>query len=369
MSALEKFTENLAGAQLQINQKIKDIIEDEILEVRQEVGALKPYFDEITPYLNGGKRIRGTLVYYSYLLHSESEESDPDAKGSANQAWTLATVIELIHAFLLIHDDIIDRDELRRDVATVHKTYQDIHSFQEYKGDSYHYGISQAIIMGDVLQNLAFELITSLKLPAESKIELMRVLSRLVIKTGYGEMLDVLLSVEGQGSENEVLQVLEYKTALYTFEIPLKMGAIAAGIKSKQAFKTIEHFSHNLGLAFQIQDDILGTFGKSETTGKAIDSDIKEGKQTLLTSFAMSEGSAEQKALLRAGLGNPNLSKGLFKQIQQVIIDTGSLTHSQNKVIAYLESAESILKTEKNWQGPGAEFLVGLIEYLQARQS
>lgn len=201
----------------------------------------------------GGKRIRGVLVKLgneiamSSWLDQDLEDSGvsgypPDPQ---NDIFKIGAGLEILHTGLLIHDDIIDQSPQRRGQPSLH---------QILGGD--HYGISQAITLGDIGLTLGFKVITQSNFPSDSKIKALEYLSQVVIKTGFGQVLDVEFSLKKNTKEKDIKLLYSLKTAKYTIAGPLIIGALLGGADEKLV-KMLGDFGENLGIAFQIQDDIL----------------------------------------------------------------------------------------------------------------
>jgi len=233
--------------------------------------------------LRGGKRIRGALV----LLGCEA------AGGAREIAFDASLGIELLHAYLLIHDDFMDRDEIRRGGPTLHA------SLAKTAGE--HLGGSIAILLGSLCEAWAYELVLSS--PGRA-LEAARLLTEALQQVITGQALDLLAPLGPPLAAPGVLEVQRLKTGSYSFEMPLRLGATLAGA-APEVLATLERYARPLGQAFQIADDLLGTFGAPEMTGKPNASDLREGKRTLLLARALEMATPADAAALRAGLGNP----------------------------------------------------------------
>lgn len=324
----------------------------------KEAGQVSPLLQEMTYrgmefVMRGGKRIRPVLVYYGYL-----------AGGGRNEKAILdvSICVELIHNYLLAHDDIIDRDELRRGKPTIHKHYQDFYRQLE---NVEHLGNSAGILIGDLLCNFGYEILANAKFSEVLKNRALARSNQMITEVIFGEMLDVFLGLKKSLKEKDILKILKYKTAKYTIESPLYIGAILAGA-DKKTFRILSQYSIPLGVAFQIQDDILGVFGETKTTGKAVGADIREGKQTLLIFRAVQQASERQRKIIRQTLGNKKASEKDIQKIKEIIIDTGSLEHCQ-KMAEFLvhQSRQVIEKSDFTWQVK--EFLIGIADYIIKR--
>ncbi len=307
--------------------------------------------------LSGGKRIRPTLVYYGYLA---SGGKDDEKIIEASMA------IELLHSFLLIHDDIIDRDARRHGVATVHERYKKIGQKIAPKKDNNHFGNSMALIVGDIASSMANEIMFNAKFSPQTIIQALDKLQKIVYVTIPGEMLDVVMENRGYATEEEILRMFEGKTSRYTFEGPLHLGNILAG-GSQDMRDDFSQYALPLGKAFQIRDDILGVFGDEKKIGKPVGSDIIEGKQTILLIKALENGNKEQRKMLKYCLGNKELTKKEIVEFRNIIEITGSLEYCKNLAKKLVAKALSAIQETKFQNQEARKFLEGIANYVIER--
>ncbi|MEK7572118.1 MAG: polyprenyl synthetase family protein [Patescibacteria group bacterium] len=274
----------------------------------------------------GGKCIRGTLVQLGYEAASEK---------SSAAILQPAAAFEILHAGLLIHDDIIDKSPLRRGRLSV---------YTQLGGT--HYGISQALCLGDAGFFLAYSLLSGSNFPSSRKNKALQTFSEIVSDTILGEMLDVELATKKDFSlpEEEILHIHRLKTARYTFVGPLLVGAILGGA-SASLLRKLSVFGEALGIAFQLQDDILGIFGDERKIGKSVTSDIAEGKVTLLAQYAFVHASSSQKAFLMKHYGKATVSTISCQKIKKAFVDTGSYKYSVDKINKYHALAKEIVSS------------------------
>lgn len=307
--------------------------------------------------MSGGKRARAAFMYYGYL-----------AAGGKNKKEMLKTSIsiELIHSFLLMHDDVIDRDELRHGIKTMHTYYAEAARKHAKNKDADHFGNSIAIIVGDILGAFGNQVLFEAKFDPKTVVRALRKMQDIVSCTAIGEAQDVYIENKGQATEKEVLQMYENKTAKYTIEGPLHLGAILAGANEK-FLQMLSGYSIPAGIAFQIQDDILGAFGQVKKIGKPVGSDIRQGKQTILVARAFKRANQAQMRTLKRCLGNADLTERDLEQFRHVIVETGSLAYAQKmaeKLI--MEAKERIGKA--SMQKEAREFLLNIADYMLNRE-
>jgi geranylgeranyl diphosphate synthase, type I len=311
---------------------------------------LRTAFSTLRDYvLRGGKRLRGALV----VLGCEAAGGEP--------GWALdASVgIELLHAYLLVHDDFMDRDEVRRGGPTVHAAL-------ERATGSAHLGASLAVLLGSLLEAWALELVLGAKVPAERTAAAGRLLARALQEVTLGQMQDVAAPLGRELAASDALAVQKMKTGGYSFELPLRLGAVLAGA-ADPVLATLEGFARPLGQAFQIADDLLGTFGAPEVTGKPNASDLREGKRTLLVARALEAADPRDAALLRAGLGKPDLGDAEAAAMREVLVRSGALQSCREEANGLLAEALRALDGGARLPPRVAEALREIAEYAVRR--
>ena len=329
---LELFTKEFTKFSKQFFSKKQKLVE-------KYSSLIARFYKEIEEYGKGGKAMRPFLVYLGFRigpLGRAARGSDPKR---TETILPICLAIELIHNFLLIHDDIIDKSIVRRGKPTVHKKFE--------KGRDNHYGVSQAIIAGDIALLEVFDLMNKADFSDKLKSECLDVLLEVILETCYGEAMDVDNAYRRLGL-GDVWQVTELKTARYSFVGPLTLGAILAGVKKSQT-EALEEFGLKLGKAFQIQDDILGVFGSEKVIGKSTLSDMREGKNTLLFYKAREFANKEQKAALGRIWGSPKSGMGDLKAVKEIMRKTQALAWCERKMKELINDAkQSIPKISKD---------------------
>lgn len=273
----------------------------------------------------GGKAMRPYLVYLGYKLGGGRD---------INKILPICLAVELVHNFLLIHDDIIDKSGTRRGKLTIHKRYE--------KKFGKHYGTSQAIVAGDIAMMEAFGLINKANFPPKLKEESISLLMNYLLETAFGEALDVEYSYK-RPSLAKILQVAELKTARYSFVGPLEIGANLAGAKPEQ-IKAIGNYGKKVGIAFQLQDDILGVYGEEDVTGKSSRSDMREGKNTVLFHKARDMAKGEDLRNLESIWGKVNASGKDLVRVRQIIKKSGAYGWCTNKMQSLVQSAKRVAR-------------------------
>lgn len=267
----------------------------------------------------GGKRLRPFLTINTCkALGGQEEDALPPA-----------TAVELIQAFSLVHDDIIDRDDTRRGVPTVHRKW----------------GLPTAIVAGDLLHIMAYDVVTK---AATKNQRLLRVLPGILneingstVKICEGQELDEEMENKTEPTEEEYFEMISKKTAAL-FEVATTIGALAAESNS-EAVESMRDFGHLLGMSFQIVDDRLGLTADEKELGKPVGSDIREGKRTLLVVHALAKGSAQERKVILKALGNRKASIRQHSAAIKAITSTGALEYSRQKAKDYAQEARKAL--------------------------
>lgn len=301
----------------------------------------------------GGKRVRGALAMESYYLHGGTRRE---------VAIGAARVIELVQAYLLIMDDIADNADMRRGGLSTHAYLSTLHKETQLKGDAAHYGLSQATNAAMLASHQAMSQLVTLSAPDAAKVRATELLNEDIGVTLVGQINDIFNEVAPRRIKREdIINTLTWKTAYYTFVSPLELGACLAG--SDGLSERLRRYALHAGVAFQISDDILGTFGDSFESGKSADDDIREGKVTLLVSHARKHMIDEQTTVFDTTLGNPHATRSECDQIRAIFEATGAREYAAGKATEYANRAIDAL-------GEVPEpFLVKLVEFAVQRRS
>lgn len=308
----------------------------------------------------GGKHIRGALVMCGYEMLGGSD---------TKMIVQAARALEMIHTYLLIIDDINDRSATRRGGPSAHKLIAQKHQAHKLLGDSEHFGESIAMNAALVGSHSAQTLLANLDVESDILIKALSVLNDALITTAHGQFNDLYNEVNPSVSDQDVMNVMEWKTAYYTFLNPLTFGMVLAGADYGST-DAIAPYALNAGLAFQLTDDILGTFGTEFESGKSPMDDMREGKRTLLVNYALKHADAGDVKFLQSMLGNQKLTKTEFKRCQNIIESSGALVSARTQAEKLVEQAiDALDKTRKYWNDEGVKFLTGLSQYLLERNS
>lgn len=331
------------------DETLKNLLNKKITEAKRinpELGSmLKIGADFVT---DGGKRLRPAFVYFGYKAVKKIDDEEPLLRASIS--------IELLHASALIHDDVMDNSDTRRGRPTVHKIFG-----KRLKSDKA--GESLAIVLGDMLLALADETL-------DARVEKVKTFFDEARKEiNFGQHLDIVGDSRSEVNDKWIMQVMRYKTAGYTIEKPLIIGAALAGATAK-TINNLSRYGINLGIAFQIQDDILGMFGNEKKVGKPVDSDLKEGKKTLLawktTQNLRLNNKKSDFLRFKSILGNHKLTQKDYLWSQSLMREMGALNYCERKVNDLTNKAKSFLQKAKVNSG-AKRYLLGIADYLVDR--
>lgn len=313
----------------------------------------------------GGKRIRPLLLCCGYLC-----------LGGTNAPAILqaSVAVELLQTGLIIHDDVIDRSVERRAGPTMHLLWQEYFHQAQYRAryatEPEHFGLSMAVLMGDIASALAYETLVRADFPAEHKLRAVHTFSEVISRVAFGELLDVDMGMRSLDTltEAEILTVYELKTAGYTTEGPLHMGAVLGGADAHQ-LRILSDYAIPLGIAFQIQDDLLGMFGKRNEIGKDEGSDLLEAKRTPLLLKAWQESSSTERALLEMTLQNPEQARRDLDRVRALIVKTGALRHAQDLISQnFAKVYASLPKIEREFGKTAMRLMYHVAQYIENRR-
>ena len=295
--------------------------------------------------LRGGKRLRARFLLTGRRAVQEASSGAPAASDSA--AIGVAAALEVFQAAALVHDDLIDNSDTRRGQPAAHRALQAAHVEAGWAGDAEAFGRSAAILLGDLLvawsDDLLEESLDGLSTAGAARRQYALMRRDVTI----GQFLDVAEESAYAVHDDDThadrsLRVASYKSARYSIQKPLQIGAALAGADDAQ-LAALGRFGHDIGMAFQLRDDVLGVFGDSSVTGKPSGDDLREGKRTVLVAYARQAVPAERRAELDALLGDRTLDAARIRDLQQMIVDTGALARTEDLIGQYERQAESAL--------------------------
>ncbi len=333
--------------------RLVDLIQlriDEFLsERRSELVAIAPELDTVmslaSGYLLGGKRFRGLFCYLGWQAVAGGVDprdplADDEVSADLPAIVLAAAALEVFHAAALVHDDIMDNSDTRRGAPSAHRQFELIHRQSGWAGSADSFGMSSALLLGDLLLGWSDELFDrgGHHLPPAQALAGRAEFSRMRTEVTAGQYLDILEeNAWSSHPESSALErahrVIVYKSAKYTAEAPLAIGA-ALGGGSEAQLAALRAFGLPLGVAYQLRDDLLGVFGDPVVTGKPAGDDLREGKRTVLIAVARPRLPAPVRHLLDELLGDPTLDEQQVTMIRTALVDCGAVDEVE-RIIAH----------------------------------
>jgi geranylgeranyl diphosphate synthase type I len=299
---------NLLRVDQSVRARILELIGDERARWQQHGGEMAAPVDALTQMvLAGGKRLRPAFCHWAFT-GAGGAPRDPLVVDAA-------AALELIHTSALIHDDVMDGSARRRGIPTVHARFSGEHDQHAWNGEPRRFGESVAILCGDLA--IAYGDVLMANAPPAA----LDIYNQLRIEMCIGQYMDLLSAAGGSFDERRSRWIALYKSGKYTVERPLHLGAALAG-RLDELSGPLSAYGLPLGEAFQLRDDLLGTFGDSSVTGKPVGSDLREGKPTLLLAIAARRGGAYAAELLRR-VGSPVLEEPDIAAMQRMLVELG----------------------------------------------
>ena len=295
---------------------------------------LSPLTDALSELVAGGKRLRPAFCYWGFR-GAGGVDGDEIVEAAAS--------LELFQACALIHDDVMDGSDTRRGQPAVHRRFASLHRTEAWVGDPEAFGMGAAVLLGDLCLAWSDEMLSTSGLPAERLLAGSRVYAEMRTELMGGQYLDLLEQARGGGSVERALRVARYKSAKYTIEKPLHLGAVLAGA-DQAVLDGYSGYGLPLGEAFQLRDDVLGVFGDPAVTGKPAGDDLREGKRTALVAIALEAADAGQAAVVRRHLGDPHLTVEGVTALRTVLQDTGALARVEALIAELTDDALTALQ-------------------------
>jgi geranylgeranyl diphosphate synthase type I len=273
--------------------------------------------------VSGGKRLRASFCWWGYRA---VQDDVPDERALLRAAASL----ELLHASALVHDDYMDASDTRRGRPATHRAFAEAHRAQGWRGDPDQYGAAAAILLGDLLLSWSDELLRRCGLPHDVVREALGVFDATRSEVVAGQFLDVSVQARGSSDVEQAMRVLRYKSAKYSVERPLHVGAALAG-GGPEVRAALSAFGLPIGEAFQLRDDLLGVFGDPEVTGKPAGDDLVEGKRTVLVALALQHAAKVDAQMLDGALGTP-LGTAEVSELRRIIEESGAAAEVEQRI-------------------------------------
>jgi len=311
-----------------VEDRLRDILTGEAERWLLVDPRLSEPFSVLSQFvLGGGKRLRPAFCHWAFI----------GAGGTVGDPMVIdaGAAFELLHAFALMHDDVMDGSSTRRNSPTVHATFEAMHTSNEWNGEARRFGEGVAILVGDLAEVFADRIMSAAPTAAFA------IWNELKIELNIGQYLDVLGAARGEVDLESARRISRYKSGKYTIERPLHLGAALAG-RLEELREPLSRFGEPLGDAFQLKDDLLGTFGDSDRTGKPVGDDLREGKPTPLLAIARQRANTSQLAVL-SRVGSLDLDEKEISTMQSVLVETGASDEIERTISELTEQALSAI--------------------------
>ncbi|WP_245929850.1 polyprenyl synthetase family protein [Allonocardiopsis opalescens] len=323
-------------AEADVPARVREVLTGYLAARRAEAHDTEPAFatavvDTLSGFIHqGGKRLRPTLAWWGWRAAGGAAEGP-----AADAALRAASALELLQTFALVHDDVMDGSSTRRGAPAVHVAFAGAHRAHGWTGDPGRYGAGLAILVGDLALAWADDLLSEAGLPpaalARARVPWRAMRTEMVA----GQYLDVQKQAEGDDSEELTLRIARLKTAAYTVERPLHLGAAMAGA-GEAAVAALRGYGADVGVAFQLRDDVLGMFGDPARTGKPAGDDLREGKRTYLIAMglrrAREAGDHAAHALISSALGDPGADGATVARVRAALTELGAADAVERRI-------------------------------------
>jgi geranylgeranyl diphosphate synthase type I len=347
-------------------QKISAYLKEFLVEKGTRFSAIntlgKDVCDRIYDFAIQGKMIRGGLVSLGFTMSRNGHfpKAGPQAMIRAG------TAVELFQSALLMHDDIVDRDQVRRGFGSVFYQYAQM-ADRAGIADAYHLGESLGICAGDIAYFLAFEVLSRLEIDPPIYRRIQKLVSQELAYVSIAQMQDILWGASNKSvTDEEVLRMYLYKTGRYTFSLPLMIGGLLAE-QNEQTLTLLEKIGENMGIIFQLKDDEIGLFGDQSEIGKPAGSDIREGKKTLYYGLLQKRASSEDLARIAYLIGNPDINDRDVQYYRNLVVRLGIFEEVRSLTETLADKAGALIPWLPGFKLEDREVLLKLLDYSLVR--
>jgi geranylgeranyl diphosphate synthase type I len=334
--------EQLKSLREQVEAQLQDFLTSQSEYFTSIAPELNPAATSLTAFvINGGKRFRPLFAAVG-AIGAGSQLSDAEIRAFAS--------LELLQACALVHDDLMDASDTRRGEPAIHKIFESMHSAEKYQGKATQFGLSASVLIGDLALIWSDQMLNSSGIKSESLLAALSVHDEMRVELIAGQYLDVFEQARGTQSVAQALKIARYKSAKYTIERPLHLGAAIAipdAAKRAQIISIYSEFGLPLGEAFQLRDDLLGVFGDPKVTGKPAGDDLREGKRTVLMAMTHDRISGAAEAEFIQEFGNHNISESAIARLQEIISETGAAMHVEDLIEELTSTALEALNRDE----------------------
>ena len=330
-------------------KSVRSAVEEELsIFLNRESAYLNSISSDLTPVsesltsflLDSGKRLRPLFAYAGFAA----------AGGAIDKSTTRAmAALELLQACALIHDDLMDGSDTRRGKPSIHRHFESIHVQDQLDGFAPQYGLSAAVLLGDLALVWSDQMINSAGLSNEKYARMIPLYNEMRVELMAGQFLDIHEQTQKDTSTDRSMKIARYKSGKYTIERPLHLGAALSANPSEEVLNALSEYGLPLGEAFQLRDDLLGVFGDPSVTGKPAGDDLREGKRTVLIAMTHERQTAAQAETCKKYFGRPDLDAQGVAVLQEIIESTGARAELESTIErltdAALTAAQSSLFT------------------------
>jgi geranylgeranyl diphosphate synthase, type I len=332
----------LAAAELdRLRESVSAALSEFLDRQRETLAAmdpsLGPVVDEVCAVAEGGKRLRPAFAYWGWRGARDQATAEDEAA-----VLTAVAALEFVHASALVHDDVMDGAHTRRGRPATHVGFASRHTVEDLSGDRELFGTGAAILIGDLALVWSDELLRRSGLSAAALTRARAVWDTMRTEVTAGQYLDLLRAAGGLPGADGALTVARYKSAGYTVQRPLQLGAAIAGA-GPEVTEAYTAIGLPLGEAFQLRDDVLGVFGDPLVTGKSADDDLREGKQTLLIALAEQTADEAGRGLLHRSLGNADAGPEEIEALRALLESTGARARVEERITERTALARSAI--------------------------
>ncbi|MCK3770492.1 polyprenyl synthetase family protein [Microbacterium aerolatum] len=332
----------------QVQQATADRLDRFLTDARAESAPYGPdaamFLDAAAETLQGGKRLRARFCHSGWRSVARAADR---AAAETDTLWDLCAALEIFQSAALVHDDLIDNSDTRRGRPAAHRALEARHGELAWSGGAEAFGRSAAILLGDLLISWSDDLLERALAQHPHAVTVRREYARMRRDVTTGQFLDIAeesawrVNPDAEHAER-ALRVVSLKSARYSIEQPLVLGAALAGADDDQQ-RALRAFGHPVGMAFQLRDDVLGVFGDESVTGKPAGDDLREGKRTVLIALTRERLDASTRNVLDDLLGDTDLDAAQVAALQATIAESGALERVEDMIRTYAAEADRAL--------------------------
>jgi geranylgeranyl diphosphate synthase, type I len=329
--------ESLADIEV-FRRRVGTRLSEFVTDQASRLGDLGPHLTSLLGGANdamrGGKRLRAAFCYWGWRAADGGRDDD--------RIVTAAAAVEMLHASALTHDDLMDDSDTRRGRPAAHRQFEQMHRTGRWHGPAERFGTGAAILLGDLMLGWSDEMLRTCGVETEQVMRALPYFDAMRTEVVAGQYLDLVAQGSAQTSVPQAMRVLRFKSAKYTVERPLHLGAALAGA-GPELITALTSYGLPLGEAFQLRDDVLGVYGDPEVTGKPAGDDLREGKRTVLMALAHERAGADQERVLERLFGRRRLDDHGVQQLRDTITATGALAAVEELITELTSAATTAL--------------------------